>query len=130
MCSRSAYYLPTPYVILLVLVPSAKYVVFTPTTVGDSIISFLTSETFMQSPRGHLFRFRFWYFMYGEDDGNLIAHITQDSSTSVLWSTTSRDVRNWQFQQIEMKAAQSFSVSVFFSVVEFVFWTVSFFGPA
>jgi hypothetical protein len=67
--------------------------------------------------------------MYGQDDGNLIAHITQGSSFSVLWNTTSRNVRNWQFQQIEMKAAQSFSVSVF-SVVEFVFWTVSFFGPA
>jgi hypothetical protein len=83
----------------------------------------------MQSPRGHLFRFRFWYFMYGQDDGNLIAHITQDSSTSVLWSTTSRNVRNWQFQQIEMKAAQSFSVSGFFSCCgicildRFIFWT-------
>jgi hypothetical protein len=57
--------------------------------------------------------------MYGHDGGNLTASISQYSGLllinpeiSVIWSTASPGVRTWQYQQIEMKAARTFSVSV------------------
>ena len=58
--------------------------------------------------------------MYGQDDGNLTASISQSPDliqvpeTSLIWSTDSASVRNWQYKEIEMKAAKRCSVSGFF----------------
>jgi hypothetical protein len=104
---KSVYYLL--HDILIILDPPGKFLMFTQTSRKDSTPSLYTGV--FPSEREHLFRFRFWYFMYGQDDGNLTVYITQ-RSTSALWNTTSRSVRNWQFQQIEMRIAPSFSVSV------------------
>ena len=101
--------------------PPAKFLMFT--KMENLTQSSLSSRTYTSlSPKGQLFRFRFWYFIYDLDDGNLTVYISQYSSvisvggeTSLIWSTASHSVRNWQYQQIEMKALQTFSVSVFFS---------------
>ena len=89
--------------------PPAKFILFDLVRSGDAFTPHISTSEFL-SPKGQLFRFRLWYFMYGQDDGDLVVHISE-ASTSSIWSTMSRDVRNWQFQQIEMKAASSFSVS-------------------
>ena len=61
--------------------------------------------------------------MYGQDEGSLTVHLRQADSlvvpheVSEIWNTSSRGVRNWQFQQIEMNAARSSIVSE-----KFLFW--------
>lgn len=101
---------------LYCLAPPAKYLTFRPSV--NVTVSSLSSQNFYSaSVRGSLFRLRFWYFMYGQDEGNLTVHLRQAPSllepheVSEIWNTSSRDVRNWQFQQIEKKAARSSSVS-------------------
>lgn len=59
------------------------------------------------SGRARLFQLRFWYFVYGQDNGALTAYVED----TVAWSSSSRYTRNWQYQQIERKAIETSTVS-------------------
>ncbi|XP_028402439.1 uncharacterized protein LOC114525371 isoform X2 [Dendronephthya gigantea] len=86
--------------------PTAKFLTFRQLPGGS------LSSSISQFSGGQLFRLRFWFFIYGQDEGVLSASIKHASETLSIWNTTSRGVRNWQYKQFEMKVNSSFSANL------------------
>ncbi|XP_046857278.1 uncharacterized protein LOC124450690 [Xenia sp. Carnegie-2017] len=85
-------------------VPPSKFFIFRQNSTQTT--SMVKSYTFnSSSEKGLLFRLRFWYFMYGQDKGKMSVLLSQNNSTSTIWSTALNDNRNWQYQLLEMKSS-------------------------